>query len=176
MMRMPFAMLAALLVGAVASAPARAADEREDETCPRLAVLSDADHSTVFDGEGRDVTNIVYKATLGAAALKCKHRSGNRLKIDISAVIGIERGLAATERDIEVPYFIAVIDPEQLVVTKQQGLALIKAERGSRTAAATIESATITLELSEETMGADLQVLLGLQLSEDQLDYNRAGY
>jgi hypothetical protein len=148
----------------------------QDASCPSIAVLADADRSTVFDGKGRDVTNIVYQTSLKPGAVTCKHRKNHQINIDVSAVIGATLGLAAETHEIEVPYFIAIIDPEELVVTKINGSARIVVEKGSRSAALPIESQTIKLALEEDTHGNDLEVLIGLQLDKDQLDYNRAGH
>ncbi len=151
------------------------AKKQEDTTCPRVAALADADRSTVFDGKGRDVTNIVYQARLTSPTLSCKHRKNGQLNMTIAAEIGVEPGLATEAREIEVPYFIAIIDPEQLVVTKEQGMARIRVEPGSRTASVKVENDSIKLELEQDTAGADLEVLVGLQLDKDQLAYNRMG-
>jgi hypothetical protein len=139
-------------------------------------VLSDANRSTIFDGQGKDVTNIVYKAHLSDPAVSCKHKRGDQLNIDVKAVLGIELGLAATTREIEIPYFIAIVDPEEMVVTKEKGTMVVKVQRDSRTGAATLESPTIKLGLEEDTVGADLEVLVGLQLDKDQLEFNRLGH
>jgi len=147
--------------------------KRADTTCPSIAVLADANRSTVFDGKGKDVTDIVYQAHLSNPVLDCRHKKGSQLNITVKVTVGAELGLAANTREIEIPYFVAIIDPEQMVVTKEKGVALVKIARDGRTGSLEVESPTIKLALEEDTVGADLEVLLGLQLDKDQLDYNR---
>ena len=147
-----------------------------DTSCPGIAVIADADRSTVFDGKGLDVTNIVYQTSLKPGTVSCKHKKGRQINIDVSAVIGAELGLAAESHEIEVPYFIAVIDPEDMVVTKLNETVRVVVGKGGRTAALPVESKTIKLVLEEDTRGNDLQVLVGLQLDKSQLDYNRTGH
>jgi hypothetical protein len=150
--------------------------KREDTSCPRIASLADADRSTVFDGKGRDVTDIVYQAHLTHPTVECKHRKDRQLNVTVAAEIGVVPGLAAESGEIEVPYFIAIIDPEQLVVTKEQGTARVSIEAGSRTASVKIEKDAIKLVLEKDTAGADLEVVVGLQLDKDQLAYNRMSH
>ena len=165
---------AALVVGSAAHAAE--SGRNVDQTCPRIVILGDADHSTSFDGSGRDVTDVVYKAKIASVDGDCRHKGEHQVNITVTATVTAEQGLAAKGNEISIPLFAAVIDPEELVVTKEQATATVKFERGTRTGQAVAEFKTIKLELSEDTVGEDLEVLVGLQLDKDQLDYLRSGH
>jgi hypothetical protein len=171
-----------LALGVLALAPLAAAQDqsaarqRVDETCPKIVILGDANHATRFAGEGRDVTDILYKTKLDSVDGGCKHKGANGITIDITAQVSAELGLAAKSSTLEVPLFIAIIDPEELVVTKQEATATIKFERGSRKGQGIAEFKSVKLALSEDTVGEDLEVVVGLQLDKDQLNYIRGGH
>lgn len=150
--------------------------ERKDATCPSVSILADGDHLTAFDGTGRDITAVTYKASLSNAAVACRHRSASRVDVTVQVMLGAELGLAGQKRAIEVPYFVAIIDPEQMVVTKTEGKASITIPKGKRSVDQSLEPPTIKLALEPDTIGADLEVIIGLQLTKDQLEYNRAGH
>jgi hypothetical protein len=168
--------LAALALLAAAPLSAAESNRRVDETCPKFVILGDADHATIFQGEGRDVTDILYKSKLEAVDGSCKHKGTSQLNIEVKAHLSAELGLAAKSETVEIPVFVAVIDPEQLVVTKETATATLKFERTSRKGEADAEFKTIKLELSEGTIGEDLEVVVGLQLDKAQLDYIRGGH
>jgi hypothetical protein len=174
----PTAWVLALAAALLASASARAAEpvQNPDRTCPRIVILGNADHATNFEGKGRDVTDIVYTAKLASVDGSCRHRGSNQVNIEVTATVTAEQGLAAKGTELEIPIFAAVIDPEELVVTKETATATLKFERGQRSGSTTAEFRTIKLVLAEDTIGEDLEVVVGLQLDKDQLDYVRAGH
>jgi hypothetical protein len=174
--RAAFLALGVLAMAPLAVAQDQPARQRVDETCPKIVILGDANHATSFAGEGRDVTDILYKTKLESVDGGCKHKGADGINIDVTATVSAELGLAAKSSTLEVPLFIAIIDPEELVVTKQEATATIKFEKGSRKAQGVLAFKTIKLALSEDTVGEDLEVVVGLQLDKDQLNYIRGGH
>ena len=73
--------------------------------CPKVAVLADASHMTVFrDGPGRDLTDVQFEADLGRIRGECIYnRSSTNVKVDMKLVVSALRGPAPGESSPDGP-------------------------------------------------------------------------
>src|SRR5690606_5308962 len=87
--------------------------------CPGVRVLRDAERVTQYrPGKGRDILDVVYTAEIGQLGVGCRY--GER-RIEQIVTVGhvVERGPAAERSTLSVPFFAALVDPQERILAKQ---------------------------------------------------------
>ena len=152
----------ALILAGALSAAAQAA-----ETCPHLALLADASRLTDFEG----TTSAQFRATLGGEALQCVVKDGvahTRLKFKV--VGNLQTNAKSDTR--KVPYFVAVMQGAQ-VLAKQVYSVDIPFTGHERNVSVEERVNRVDIPLAHGKAAADYQVMIGFQLTHEQVDYNR---
>ncbi len=142
--------------------------------CPSIGVLDGADRITVFNGRGNDLTDVVMRAEITKAAIKCEYDKGDRtISVDLAFNGGAELGPAATSRDMVLKGFLAVTRVDGTKVSKQiydipvtfsgtgRDVRFLKSVEGT------------VVPYTPEMNGSNYEFLVGFQLTHEQLDYNR---
>jgi hypothetical protein len=148
--------------------------------CPSIAVLSGTDRVTRFNAGGTDLTDVELRAEFNKAALQCEYdvddETGEGM-IDVNLAFDgyAEIGAAATSRDATLDVFITVtrIDTGDTIVSKKLDNVQINFEPVSPQLSFYKEVEGLKLPVTDRVDGADYQILVGFQLSADQLAYNR---
>jgi len=161
---------ASVIIGALAGCSWFA--KEETPACPRAAILAQARAVPVYrDGPGRDPTDITYEVGIGSLKGECSYDTDEgRTTITSVLSIGIEakRGPAGESDRVEVPYFVAVVDPARNILAKQVFRPeLVFEKSGIRTG--TVEEIEQDIPISAEFAGQDYQIYIGLQIGRDQL-------
>jgi|HigsolmetaAR203D_1030402.scaffolds.fasta_scaffold00476_23 hypothetical protein len=145
----------------------------DPQGCPSVRIVSDADRITQFrDGPGRDLTDVVARGVIADFSGECAYE-GNTVTVDLDLVIGAEKGPAAAAGDpARFVYFVAVADPELNILNKREFDTEIAFE-GASSRAAVMEELVQVIPLERPVDGQYYQVLVGFQVSPEQLDYNR---
>lgn len=176
MVRLRWFGLAATL--AVATALAGCSGHDKAPTCPRLSILPGADSLTRFrPGPGRDILDIEYEVQITDVLGGCKRTQSNGqavTEVTVAPVFVVSRG-AATEGDsVTFPYFVSVVRDQQ-VLQKQEFLAKARfAENRSHVAVQDSDPPIlVNIPASSASPPGSVQVILGMQLTPDELSYNR---
>lgn len=143
--------------------------------CPQVRVLGDAEQITVFrDGPGRDVLDIEYEAQIIQLAGECIYRKDGTISITFAPAFRVSLGAADTDRQAEFEYFVAIIRrADNTVLNKAVFNLAVSAPPGQSQLRFRDGEVDLSIPLREGENGAAFQVLLGLQLTEAQLEYNR---
>lgn len=132
----------------------------------------DAARVTVYrPGDGRDLIDVMHDGTFGDITLECHERKGRMivtLTLDLVAV----RGPASPGPTAVLPYFVAIADRAQSVLAKEVFDSEVTFAPGRRRAGSREEVEEI-IPLGEGRVGADYEILVGFQLTKDQLKQNR---
>ncbi|MRG71569.1 hypothetical protein GH722_07310 [Alphaproteobacteria bacterium HT1-32] len=160
----------------IASALLVACTQRIAPPCPPQNKLIDHARITQFrDGPGRDITDIDFKAVMADPVGQCIYPDDeDRMIISLQVVFDIERGPTARTQTEDVPYYVAIVTKDQKIIRKESFLAqLTYPERASRMRF--IDGfVDIEIPLSENLRPNMIEVKTGFQLTEEQLQYNRA--
>lgn len=141
--------------------------------CPRVGILGDAYKGTQYrDGPGRDLTDVAFDVELLDYNGSCKYEN-NQSTVVVSFVLQVAaaRGPAASQPEALVPYFVAVVDKQQTVLSRQRFVARVPFKEGQRRIVVGEE-----LEQSIPLGGrrsTEVEILVGLELPADQLGRNR---
>jgi len=145
--------------------------------CPSTAVLSDAVTVTKLrpgaPATAANPANVVLAAEMSQAQLECEYDGEqNAITIEINFVVRATRGAAATGADPELDYFVAVVDAEGTLLTKN----IFKSRPdldGRVPGTYTQNVSNFVFKLAEDKRPVDYQLLTGFQLTPAELAYNR---
>ncbi|MFO0294218.1 MAG: hypothetical protein ACK51F_12855 [Rhodospirillales bacterium] len=143
-------------------------------SCPRALVLADAAEATVFrEGAGRDLTDVVARLRIADVTVDCRH-DPQGAKLDLQVALTADRGAANTVGRQEAEYFVAVVDPEGNVL-QRQSFAVAFAWPDNRLRTGVVEELEPRIAKATRATAGGYRVWVGLQLTEDQLAWNRGG-
>jgi len=137
--------------------------------CPQPAVLQQAQTLTVFLPGRSDIGAEVTQAQITAVAGSCTlHPAKRLLDVKLQAGFTATNGPANQSKPVTLPYFIAITDGETIIAKTDYSMVL-NFEDGVASATATSKPATIELPNNHES--ARTQILVGFEMTPDQLDY-----
>ena len=142
--------------------------------CPTVGVLQGTEHVTLVTGAGTDLTDVVAKAEIGKVVSTCEYNIDDAtITVDLAFDGLAELGPAATSRDLSLKTFVAVTRRFNSFDNKQVYEVPVTFEAGRRQMrfVKTVEGTILPYGGSAD--GRIYQILIGFQLTGDQLEYNR---
>lgn len=143
--------------------------------CPAISLLGDAADLTRYRGPGRDIPSMVLDARLTGYQAKCDYAPGHK-GLDVTLRLGLaaERGPAATARTASLPYFVAVTTAgEGRILAKANYSAEVEFPANVNRLQTSGEQISIRIPAATPGEAAQRQVVLGFQLSPEELALNR---
>lgn len=168
----PFLFLLALLPAACAGG---AKDIAAPIACPTPGLLADGANLTRYrSGPVQDLTTLDFDARLTGLSGGCRPARRNAaVEMRLSAGFAIERGAAAAGRNVDLPWFVAVIDPNGAVLSRLAFVERVAFTRNETRLTGRSEDVTVTLPVDDERRAQDYRVLVSFQLAEPELALNR---
>ncbi|MBR0679646.1 hypothetical protein GXW74_04060 [Roseomonas eburnea] len=143
--------------------------------CPRVTVLADGADLTRFrPGGGQDLASMTTDARLIGFQARCDYtRRREGVSVAISAVFDVERGPAATGRDVNLPWFIAVTDLDDTQVIDRQEY-VTPAAFDVNVNRIRVQSRPVTFSFpADERLVENHNIRLSFQLTPEELALNR---
>jgi len=141
--------------------------------CPQVSIMSQAKKATFYHpGPGRDLTDVVFDVQIGDIAYECSYDFddvGNSVTVGVNVLFLAERGPAAEQNWMEVPYFVAVTNPNRNILAKKL-FTLDMAFEGNGVRAQAVEELVQTIPFPVGVNGAAYKIFIGLQLTAKQLE------
>lgn len=146
-------------------------------SCPPSGVLADAVAVSKL-APGAPVTGIqdpsyvIYSAEMTRPMLECDYdRKDNTLSVDLSFTVRAMRG-PAEAADPPLEFFVSIIDIEENVLVKNvyRHQPTIGANRAVQW---TQSVRNLVVPMEPDTRPGDYEILIGFQLTPDELAYNR---
>jgi hypothetical protein len=122
-------------------------------------------------GPGRDVNDIEFEAEIGDIRAGCEIKGG-QVAVRTKVAIFAARGPAAAGKPLALAFFVAVTDPAGRIVAKEVFESPFEFKPNQRRAGVT-EEIDQAIPLAGQARAEDYDILVGFQLSADQLEYNR---
>lgn len=144
---------------------------KADLACPKVGIVGDANKITVFRAGGKGPADVVGRGAVADYAGNCTYDSTG-VTVDVSLALVGERGPAMTGNQLPLTYFVAVAAPDGSIVTKQEFPTTIDFP-GNGPRAGSREDLQPHIPLPEKQDARAYQLLVGFQLTPDQLEYNR---
>ncbi len=140
--------------------------------CPRAGVLADAADLTRYRGGGHDLTDLVLDARITGVSGDCTRADRRQLDVTVTVGMQVVRGPAAAGQPLEVPFFVAV-SQGGAVLDKQVYRLSPGFGPNADTVRLTSDPVTISLPIGPDRLGSAYDVVVGFQLTQDELATNR---
>lgn len=150
------------------------AGEPETRPCPQTVVLNDASRQVKFNGQGRDLTDIHFEASITAGGVTCEYDE-NVLDVDVQVQVTASRGPANSDRLANINYFVAIARTDQTVLARKS-FDLAIPFPGNRTRWVAVEEIGQIIPLEAGTHGGNYKIYVGFDLTPEELEYNRANF
>ncbi|MCS6853141.1 MAG: hypothetical protein NZ523_00085 [Elioraea sp.] len=143
--------------------------------CPEIGGTAETSDLRRYRGAGRDLTDLVVEARLTGVTGRCEPLQRRRpgVRIALSPAFEVMRGPASSGRALTVPYFVAVADPLGRIPAKQVFEIPVEFPANRSRLRVSGEEVTVDLPLRSGERASDYTVLVGFQLSEEELATNR---
>ena len=142
--------------------------------CPSVGILGGSEELTLFSGRGKDITDVVLTGEMERVVSECEYDIGDGIiLVDLAFRGTAEIGPASTSREITVPFFIALTEVNSRVLRKDTFALTISfpGNQRSTTYIHTIEE--IKVPFIARIDGSAYEILVGFQLTPEQLEFNR---
>jgi len=136
--------------------------------CPNVRVLAQTSTITQFLPGRQDAGAEITTARMTGVAGSCDLVKGNTLRVTFQAGFKASNGPANHGQTLELPYFVALTDGDA-IISKTLGTMEIPFDGNVSTAAVT--GKTLTVDVPNTPAAAHTEILIGFQLSQDQLAY-----
>ena len=169
-MRVGFVLAAMLLAGC--GGPASTVPV----ACPRPGLLAEgADLSRYRPGPVQDLTTLEFDARLAGLNGDCRPGQRNRsIEMSLAARFTVDRGAAAERREVDLPWFVAVIDArDEQILSRQSFVERVAFARNESRTAGSSAPVTLSLPVGEARRVQDYRILVSFELTPDDLALNR---
>lgn len=161
----------ALLLASAFAISACVADSEELIACPNVEVLQDLGEVVRFKpGPGRDATDVLVEAWIDGVGGACS-LDGAELTTDLTVRIGTRRGPATTTDKATIGYFVAITDLNRNVLSRQTFQTT--APFSNRKTILFEDTLDLNIPLPRNGQTDAYSIYIGLELSEQELAYNR---
>jgi hypothetical protein len=179
MARLPFALRASLVgVGAVAFVSCGSLSRQENAgPCPNAFALLDAARIVEFSNPGaEDFENVSYTAEIEAVRTLCRYVKDRPINADVELEIGFGRGPAASDNDHTYNLWVAVTRTDVAILDRVTIPIRVNFPRGEDRVYLRREINNIIIPRAEEsTSGTNFEILIGFEVTPEQLEFNRLG-
>ena len=143
--------------------------------CPVAGVLFDAERQVEIVGEELH-ENVAWTGAIEGVSGFCRYTDDNPITMEIEIDFAFGRGPMADGREQTFNYFVAVTRRDRVVLAKQ--ITPITAKFGSNESVVRLTEEVGGIEIPRATStvsGTNFEVLVGFELTPEQLAFNRAG-
>lgn len=140
--------------------------------CPAVVPIGDASRLTKFNGEGTDLTQVAFEASIEDVQYACSY-DGPMLEMVVTVtLVGVE-GPANVSGTADFNYFVAVATADREILARED-FDVSMPFQGNATRVRLVETVEPTIPLNPGETGADFRLFVGFDLTEAELEYNRA--
>jgi hypothetical protein len=139
--------------------------------CPKVGIVRELQEVTQFRPGGKDMTDIASRAALTDYSGNCEYGSDG-VTLNLNLFVLAERGPAMQGNQASYRYFVAVTRPdEDMPATKTEFESTVAFTKG-QTRVVTKEELAPKIPLPKDINAKNWKVLVGFQLTPEQLDFN----
>jgi len=172
-------MAAARRTAAFATAAAAAAlagcsffgSTREGQDCPLVLQAPSAETIAIFGPGGHQAKDVIAGGRIYSLKSTCA-----REKVGVVVDADIEfyaQRAALNINSVTLPYFVAVVDPQQHILTEESFQIALPFPAAEYYRQSSPEHIAVHLPLTDRTQASAYTVVVGFQLTPDQIAFNR---
>ena len=144
--------------------------DQRARACPSVAILADTEVVTVLVPNA-DPPAVAAQATLSRVNSACQ-ANAKRVEVELAFQIDALRGATTEASVIEFPFFVAVTDGQGRVLGKDIFYSRMTFDAAG--VASQVEQLVETIPLADGELSVNFQIILGFQLTPEDLEYNQA--
>ncbi|WP_019959781.1 hypothetical protein [Woodsholea maritima] len=150
--------------------------EQNAGPCPNALSLYDAHRVVEFQGEAVAYDNVGYTGEILNVGSLCRYVGSDPIVNNMQIRFAFGRGPAAEGMTHTYHYFVAVTRTDLAVIERQTFPIEVRFEPGQNRVERVESFDNIVIpRATETTSGANFEILVGFELSEEQLEFNRSG-
>lgn len=143
--------------------------------CPPAGSIYDAARIIVLDDEGEVFNNVRFTGEITDVRLTCRYAEEDPIRAELEIDFAFGRGPAADGNTFAYPFFVAVTRLDAKVLARQD-YTLTADFRNGPLDAITERIGNITIPRVDGSIsGANFEIVVGFDLTEPQLTFNREG-
>lgn len=142
--------------------------------CPSAYALGDAARLVQIRGEER-LANVGFTGEILGVRSFCRYYGGEPIIADLEIDFGFGRGPAAEASSHTYRYFVAVTRSDQAVIHKETFPVRVNFRGSDRTYQTERIDYIKIPRASETTSGTNFEIIVGFELTPEELEFNRAG-
>lgn len=160
--------ISAVLLSACSSKP--------EAACPRGVIPADAAKITRFrDGPGRDLIDVISEGQIQNILVDdCKYEKNTVDVRNFQIALVADRGPADRTHVADFEYFVAVVDPQDKILKKQQFKVHFDFKDNRNHLGTVVNDIDVRIPLHDVLKGPQYQIVVGFQLTPDELAWNRS--
>lgn len=144
--------------------------------CPLLGVLYDASRIVEFKGGEERYANVAWTGEMRGVRGLCRYTGTNPIELSLEIEMAFGRGPAADDNRRTYRYWVAVTRSNTAPIQKQYfDLEVSFPKEADRLAGAESVAKIVIPRANETISGTNFEVLVGFDLTPEQLAFNRAG-
>lgn len=147
--------------------------------CPEILIPVDGAKLTRFKpGPGRDIVDVLHEEQVTGFGHLCEYdvdeTGAGSVTVSLLPAFDSTRGPASPSDQVQFEYFIAITDADKAVLDKKRFPAIIQFPANmSRVRWQPETPINMTIPLKAGQLGETFQIFLGLQMSREELEYQR---
>ena len=143
--------------------------------CPVAAVMFDASRIVEINGS-ETFSNVGFTGEVSKVDGFCRYTGDNPITMEVSIDFELGRGPSANGNARTYNYFVAVTRRNQAVIERQSFSFDVRFPSGAERTSHTEKLEGIVIPRASETVsGSNFEVLVGFELTDEQLAFNRSG-
>ena len=144
--------------------------------CPLLGVLYDSSRLVEFTAPEERFANVAYTAEMRGVRGLCRYTGSNPIEMGIQIDMAFGKGPAARGGSRTYRYWVAVTRSNLTPVEKQYFDVKVDFPRGEdRMAGSEVVQKIVIPRANDTISGANFELLVGFELTPEQLAFNRSG-
>jgi hypothetical protein len=140
--------------------------------CPAIIAAPSADSVFLFGPGGHERKDVIIVGKIYDLTDSCT-RVADGLSVDTQISFYAER-VSNLVKDTTFPYFVALVDPSQRVLAQNAYTVPVQFLPGEAARRTPPEKITVHLPMSQRAGAASYTVVVGFQLTPDQIAFNRS--
>lgn len=146
--------------------------------CPNALALYDAHRLVQINGEDVVYETVGFTGEITNVVSRCRYtdRDSSPIDMEVGVSMAFGRGPAAEGETYTYELFVAVTGLDSVVIEKQVFPVTVRFEPGQdRVEMNEIFDPIMIPRANPDTSGANFEVLVGFELTDEQLEFNRSG-
>lgn len=151
-------------------------DKRNPGPCPLIGVLYESSRLVEFRAPGERLANVGFTGEINGVRGLCAYSGAKPIDVNLEIEMSFGRGPMATEETRTYRYWVAVTRTNVGPITKEYFDVQVKFPRGASVVRHTEQIKRISIpRANADVAGTAFEVLVGFELTPEQLAFNRAG-